>query len=623
MTRNSNSRLLIASCLALAVAALSASLAMAQTQTWTATNAGNLLNGQNWSGGIAPNGINHIAVISTNPLPNQTAFGLPDNSTITLGAFQHSNPRDSGISAPTARLIMSSSTGNALFQVSHGSMGTHLAEIQLQSSTVFDMSGLGGNPNQEHPLGGTITGAGALIKTGPDRIRLFDNNSYTGGTEIHGGAVRGFSIADEGIDSAFGRGNFVLSGGGVLMLSDSNGATNRTFSLGAGGGAFHIERSLTLNGVIRGVDGFDLKAGTLVLTAPNTYSGSTRIGEATLRTGSGSVIPDTSAVQMLHSNSTLDLTGQGEYVGSLAGTGQVLLDANAMLGTGSDGTDTTFRGEIRGSGSLTKIGPGTFTLTNANSYSGTTLIAGGLLHLKDEGSIAESAFINIRGGTLLRTGGDLINSAYIQLPNGSSKIVVEDFTLRNSGTINGRLGTIVGNVITDAGGLISGQLTIDGDMTIGSGGTVSPGTGVGAMNVLGNSTFGDGGSYEFGIHNALGTPGNTWDHVAINGALSLTATPVNPFTIAFAPTVAFAFDPLQNYAWTFVTAEGDINGFNPHAFSVDLSSLAQEFVGRFAVTQQGNALQLTYSVPEPSSLALAFFAGMGSWLVRRRRGTSK
>ena len=62
------------------------------------------------------------------------------------------------------------------------------------------------------------------------------------------------------------------------------------------------------------------------------------------------------------SGATFDLNSFNQSIGSLAGGGNVALGA-ATLTTGNDGTATTFSGAIGGSGGLTKVGGGAFTLT--------------------------------------------------------------------------------------------------------------------------------------------------------------------------------------------------------------------------------------------------------------------
>jgi len=56
-------------------------------------------------------------------------------------------------------------------------------------------------------------------------------------------------------------------------------------------------------------------------------------------------------------------------IGSLAGSGMVLLDGHS-LSVGSNNLSTTFSGVIQEGGTLIKAGSGTLTLTGANTQTG-------------------------------------------------------------------------------------------------------------------------------------------------------------------------------------------------------------------------------------------------------------
>ena len=86
---------------------------------------------------------------------------------------------------------------------------------------------------------------------------------------------------------------------------------------------------------------------TFVLVGPNnTYSGETLITAGVLQAGSTTALSPNSAFVV---NSTLDLNGFNNTIGSLSGIGTVLNNgaAAATLAVGQDDTDTTFSGFLK------------------------------------------------------------------------------------------------------------------------------------------------------------------------------------------------------------------------------------------------------------------------------------
>lgn len=93
----------------------------------------------------------------------------------------------------------------------------------------------------------------------------------------------------------------------------------------------------------------------------------------------------------------------GVTIGSIEGNGIVLLGAN-NLSVGSNDRPTIFSGVLQDNGSggsLTKLGSGTLTLTQANTYSGSTFVSGGTLAVKSQGGSATgSGPVQVTAGAL-------------------------------------------------------------------------------------------------------------------------------------------------------------------------------------------------------------------------------
>ncbi|EJN2873720.1 autotransporter-associated beta strand repeat-containing protein [Salmonella enterica subsp. enterica serovar Techimani] len=212
-------------------------------------------------------------------------------------------------------------------------------------------------------------------------------------------------------------------------------------------GTFNLadaDDSFTVNTVLENVDansgwnGQSLTktgAGTLILNAENTYTGSTTISEGTL------IATNVEAL----------------------GTGNVTDNATLEMNTGGD-----FDNAISGSGQVVKSGDETLTLSGANSYTGGTTISGGTLVASNvealgTGDITDNATLE------LNTGGDFDN-----VISGSGQVVKSgDKTLTLSGSNTYTGGTTISGgtlVATNVEALGSGDVTDDATLELNTGG---------------------------------------------------------------------------------------------------------------------------------------------------------
>ena len=139
----------------------------------------------------------------------------------------------------------------------------------------------------------------------------------------------------------------------------------------------------------------------------------------------------------------------GVTIGSLEGTGLVLLGSNNLT-IGSNNRSTTFSGVIQDGGSVTKIGTGNLTLINGNTYTGGTIINGGIL------------LSNNPTGSGSGTG------------SGPVRVLVGSFG--GSGRVTGPVSIGTGSgpggfLIPGARGLTPGKLTIKKKLTVAADGT--------------------------------------------------------------------------------------------------------------------------------------------------------
>ncbi len=276
---------------------------------------------------------------------------------------------------------------------------------------------------------GAMSGIGALRQAGAGVLVLTGGNTYSGGTTIAAGTLQ------------LGNGGTAGSIAGAVV---NNGTL-----------AFNRSDSVTMAGAISGSGALiQAGSGTTILTAANTYGGTTTISAGTLQLATA---------------------------GSL-GAGAVV--NNALLSV-NRADSVTIANPISGTGRLVQEGSGTTILTAANSFSGGTTVSSGMLVLNR--SLASSTTIAASGtlggnGTIAGTltingviapgnsiGTMTVNGAYVQNagstyrveinPAGQSdRVVVNGPATLNGGTVQvvtapGTYGQTTYTILTASGGV--------------------------------------------------------------------------------------------------------------------------------------------------------------------------
>lgn len=364
-------------------------------------------------------------------------------------------------------------SGDKFYQFDHvsftdGATGTTnvvLDDTVTPASVTFDHS----TKNYTLSGSGAIAGVTGLLKSGTGTLTLTTNNTYTGDTVITAGALQ---VGTGGTAGSIGTGAVVNDGSLAINRSDSVAIANAISGAG----------SLSMLG-----------AGTVILTADNSYTGSTTVASGTLQVGNGGTtgsLGDTTAVT---NNGTLafnrsgtvtvtpGITGAGSLV--QAGPGTVILAGDASYAGGTTiaggtlqigandltgslvgavlnhGTlaisrfdDLSFPNSISGTGSVTHHGSGTLRLTGANTYTGTTGVSGGgTLVLDSTGSsIPAGTGIVLSNGSLDFTTLDLTVPSFTKAPSGAASVHAQS---GKTLTVQGN-----GNVLINQGSL---NLSID------------------------------------------------------------------------------------------------------------------------------------------------------------------
>ncbi len=458
--------------------------------SWATNATGSWFNSAYWSAGVPTAA--HNAYVANNAGPTVIVQGATaataanlyiQNGTVKVGDI------DPGTLAVQGEISIGTVGTPGTLKLDYGTVSVNTLSVGTSGTyadTAYSTLELtGGNPTIKMAGGinmvvnSTVTGTNGLVKGGLGTLTLAGNNTYSGGTTITvgtmqvgngggtgtlgaGGVTNNGTLAFNRSDTVVvgnlitGTGSVRQSGPGTVILTADNtysGPTvisNGTLQVGNGGttgsvgpgninnhGTFAVDRSddVQLDNVISGTGVLEqLGAGTLILTAGNTYSGGTVISNGTLQVGDGGL------------------------TGSL-GTGNVNNYSRLVFNRSND---VEVNNSISGTGSLIQAGSGTVTLTGNNTYSGGTVISNGTLQVGNGGTTGA-----IGSGPVYNDGALVLKRSDVLTVSGS---------ITGSGTLS-QVG--IGTVILTGTNSYSGLTTIStGTLQIGNGGkTGTLGTG--------------------------------------------------------------------------------------------------------------------------------------------------
>jgi autotransporter-associated beta strand protein/T5SS/PEP-CTERM-associated repeat protein len=472
-----------------------------------------------------------------------TGRTLLENGTLLINYNDRIGNTSSGVTFDGGRLRITNSGVNSTFSTARA--------MSLLSAGTIDTSSLANGSYDQPAFTGVVSGTGALtlaangLGNGASDayLRFGGASTYTGTTTITSGMVYASNTA------AFGTSTVVLDGGGLVA---PNAVTvNNAIVLAGTANSVRPWTGDTMNlgGSISGAGGL-LKTdnGTVNLNAANTYTGDTRILAGTLNLGHYSALAGTTLDMASGDTGSIGFTvaQTGTYqIGALLGSRNINIGGNT-LEIGRNGSGAEYAGVISGAGGVIFAGPSEAAIRGANTYSGGTELAGGVLSLQGTGKLIPGT-ISFTGGTLRynAAGSEYDYSSQFSTAAGQNYAIDTngyDVTyatrLQSSGGSLTKLGagvlnltgttaapnTVVLDLTTNvsAGGLqaVSGTA----DLRIGNSGT-------GTLNVTGGrvtNSIGFLGVWDSGVGNATVSSG-TWNNsgnliVGVSGTGTLSIT---------------------------------------------------------------------------------------------------
>jgi outer membrane autotransporter protein len=423
------------------------------------------------------------------------------------GTFINNGGAASGAYGGVIYLSGSSSGGNGVFinnggtasgaagSIMYFGTATNPTNVTLDNATLIANGGTGGG------LGATIFIQGYFPTASTARIAVFGNGYVDISNVTNSSLVLG-SIGSVTVGSIEGSGNVYL---GANNLTTGNNNLSTTFSgviQGGQSGGSGIGGSLTKIG-----------SGVLTLRGVNSYTGGTLITGGLINFnslanfGTGPITLNGGGLQWAPGTTT-DVSGKLAPFGPNGAT----FDTN--------GNNVALAGPLSGPGSLIKAGAGILILSGTNTYSGGTLITGGLIRLNSLANLG-SGSVTLNGGGLqwapgmttdissrlgpigpngatfdtngidvafafpLSGSGGLTKTGAGSLTLSAANLYAGD-TVVNAGTlyVDGSIASL--NTIIQAGAILGGHGVLGGNLN--NGGVVSPGNSPGTLTVNGNFT---------------------------------------------------------------------------------------------------------------------------------------
>ncbi len=407
-------------CIAIALTLAGIRASQAGSATWNSSpSSGDWNTAANWTPTTVPNGPSDIATFATS---NQTGIALSADVALSEIVF---NPGASAYTFSTSQAIGFTISGAGIINNSGA----------VQNFVNRGSTNLSGDPayvsfTGTASVGAMITFTNLRGYSDAGQISFHDSSSAGEGTFVNEGP--GARRDRPGViwfydTSSAGHGNFMLLGGNspnangaFIFFEDNSTAANGTFAVfgaedpnGYGAGLYFQNNSTMGQGIFNATGGSGGSSGGYILLQDNATAGAATIyANGSPTSGGGQIFfldqTDASRAQVqVFGRGRLYLAAHdlpGLDVGSLEGDGPVVLGSNNIT-VGGANRNTIYDGVMQDGGlatggSLTKVGNGRLILTNANTYTGGTVVADGILLVNNQkGSGTGTRDVEVQAGT--------------------------------------------------------------------------------------------------------------------------------------------------------------------------------------------------------------------------------
>jgi len=428
--------------------------------------------------------------------------------------------------------------------------------------------------------GGTLSGSGALVKTGLGTLTLGGPNSYAGGTDLHSGTL----VAGDNL--ALGSGALTIGAARLkvdksLSLANAIILTDPTSTTDTAGFNVSLPGNLSGPGTLTKAG-----AGMLTLSGTNSQNGIIVAG-GILAFGSDAALGRAGSIVTIQEDTTL------RTLADFTISHEIFVNDTQRAKFDSDGHDIVMAGNITGSGNIEKIGAGTLTLRGSNAnvtinVLGGRVVAqsqaaigggGGDITLHDNGgftagsNMTVSQALHVVGtNSAFDTGAHEVtltgaldgNACLIKIGSGRLNLMAAGSNSVGACVEQGTLSfnnVFAGNVVVEQDGTAGGSGRILGNVEVS--GVLAPGNSPGQLLVEGSVTQVTGSVLALDVDGTTaGTGAGHYDTLVLTGPGSVFTAggTVRPALRGITGAATNGFTPQVGQLFQVVTAEGGVSG---------------------------------------------------------------